>query len=158
MTESSQFFSSTWKKLPRLEWVTGLLWVYFFFICSFPRKWLLLRIDKHRHSNSLHYAAIWNGTRTISSVAGFVIKNAFPPTYLIHSDLLFSSLQAADLKWDGYSVWNSQLIQQSLYQKFTVECMYNALWKIIFLTSTFILFSSKNVKREMHPIKQNYIY
>lgn len=95
------FQLNTWKKLAstaRMSYWFALR--YLFFICRLPRKWLPLRTDKHRRSNCLHYAAIWNGTKTISSVAGFVIKNSFLLTYSIHSDLLFSSFEAADLKWD----------------------------------------------------------
>jgi len=122
---------------------------YLFFICRLPRKWLPLRTDKHRRSNCLHYAAIWNGTKTISSVAGFIIKNAFLLTYSIHSDLLFHLWrlqiwnEICDIfRLSSYTMF--RLILKSV-SDFTIGCMYNTLWKIIFLVSTFVLFCSKNV-------------
>lgn len=115
VTESSQFSAQHMEKAS-MAWMSYWFALRnFFFICSLPRKWLPLCKDKHRRSNFLHYAAIWNRTKTISSMARFVIKNAFPQTYSIHADLLFFSLEAADLKWDLWyfqfkwlqSVWNT---------------------------------------------------
>jgi len=127
------FQLNTWKNLPQLEWENG-------------SRSAQINTDAQTAFIMLQYETVprlFHRWQDLSLKTHFYWHIQFTEIYFFHLWRLQIWNEICDIfRLSSYTMF--RLILKSV-SDFTIGCMYNTLWKIIFLVSTFVLFCSKNV-------------